>query len=246
MVPRTRRAPSLMLTARMVGAREARILDVLRDRAEWPTAVARLRQLYAQGGAVAREEAARYGQKYARQRGAMVVDVIASRQRTYSSRVYDIVNAWREEAREPTLAWLAANLPDRGRLGLMASEPETMRQVAENLVAFASSRRLDEDEGCHTWAEEVDGLEHAHRLDPVVGGVSGIGPALFAYMRMRCGGSAIKPDLRVRRELRRLGFEVPAGEHAILVVARAASVELGVDLLMLDQLLWWAKEHRKT
>jgi hypothetical protein len=226
--------------------REARVLDVLRDRPEWPAAVARLRRLYAQGGAAAQEEAARYGQRYAGQRGAMIVDVVASRRRTYSSRVHRIVNGWREEAREPTLAWLATNPPDGARLGLMASKPETMRQVAENLVAFASGRGLDEDAACRTWAEEVDGLEHSHRLDPVVGGVSGIGPALFAYMRMRCGAKALKPDGRVRRELRRLGFEVPAGEHAILVVAKAAAAELGVDLLVLDQLLWWAEEHRKT
>ena len=227
------------------GGRDARVLDVLRDRPEWPTAVARLRRLYAQGGAAAQEQAARYGQKYAGQRGAMVVDVVASRQRNYLSKVRHIVNGWQEEAREPTLAWLAANPPDGARLGLMASEPETMRHVAENLVAFASSRGLDEDTGCRTWAEEVDGLEHAHRLDPVVGGVSGIGPALFAYMRMRCGGKALKPDVRVGRELRHLGFEVPAGEHAILVVSKAAAAELGVDLLVLDQLLWWAEEYRK-
>jgi hypothetical protein len=226
--------------------REARILNVLRGRPEWPTATARLRQLYAQGGAAAQERAARYGQKYTGQRGATVVDFIASRQRNYLFKVPRIVNSWRKEAREPTLAWLAANPPDRARLGLMASEPETMCQVAENLVAFSRSRELDEDEGCHTRAEDVDRLEHAHRLDPVVGGVSGIGPALFAYMRMRCGGDAIKPDVRVGRELRHLGFEVPAGEHAILVVAKAAAAELGVDLLVLDQLLWWAEEHRKT
>jgi hypothetical protein len=226
-------------------AREARVLDVLRDRPEWPTAVARLRQLYAQGGAAAEEAAARYGQKYAGQRGAMVVDVVASRQRNYLSKVHRIVNRWREEAREPTLGWLAANPPDRARLGLMASEPETMRQVAGNLVAFAQSRGLDEEEGCYLWAEEVDGLEHVHGLDPVVGGVSGIGPALFALMRMHCGGNAIKPDLRVRRELRRLGFEVPAGEHAVLVVAKAAAADLGVDVLVLDQLLWWAEPRNR-
>jgi hypothetical protein len=226
--------------------REGRVLEILRDRPEWATAVERLRQLDAQDGAAAQEAAARYGQKYAGQRGAMIVDVVASRRRTYPSRVRRIVNSWLEEAREPTLAWLAANPPDRARLGLMASEPATMRQVAENLVAFARSRGLDEEEGCYRWADEVDGLEHAHRLDPVVGGVSGIGPALFALMRMHCGGNALKPDVRVRRELRRLGFEVPAGDHAILVVAKAAAAELGVNLLILDQLLWWAEEHRKT
>jgi hypothetical protein len=103
---------------------------------------------------------------------------------------------------------------------------------------------LDEEEGCYLWAKEVEGLEHAHGLDPVVGGVSGIGPALFALMRMHCGGNAIKPDLRVRRELRRLGFVVPADEHAILVIAKAAAADLGVDLLVLDQLLWWAEPRK--
>jgi hypothetical protein len=140
------------------GVREARVLDVLRDRPEWPAAMRRLRQLYARGGAAAQEAAARYGQKYAGQRGAMVVDVVASRQRNYLSKVHGIVRGWREEAKEPTLAWLAANPPDRTRLGLMASEPETMRQVAENLAAFARSRGLDEEKGCHLWAKEVDGL----------------------------------------------------------------------------------------
>jgi hypothetical protein len=44
---------------------------------------------------------------------------------------------------------VAENWPDRARLGFMAGEPETMRQVAENLVAFAHSQWLDEDSGCH-------------------------------------------------------------------------------------------------
>ena len=66
----------------------------------------------------------------------------------------------------------------------------------------------------------------------------GIGPALFAYMRMRCGADALKPDLRVAAALRELGFGVPGDEHSILVIARAAAAELDVSLLVLDQLLW--------
>ena len=73
------------------------------------------------------------------------------------------------------------------------------------------------------WADGVAALEHAPRLDPVAGAVPGIGPALFAYLRMRCGSDALKPDLRVAKGLRQLGFHVPAGEHAILVVAHAAA-----------------------
>jgi hypothetical protein len=67
------------------------------------------------------------------------------------------------------------------------------------------------------WAQGVAGLEHAPGLDPVVGSVTGIGPALFAYLRMRSGANALKPDLRVARALRKLGFYVPVGEHAILL-----------------------------
>lgn len=100
------------------------------------------------------------------------------------------------------------------------------------------SEDLSEDEGCRVWADGVQHLEHAPKLDPVVGGVPGIGPALFAYMRMRCGADALKPDLRVAAALRELGFGVPGDEHSILVIARAAAAELGVSLLVLDQLLW--------
>jgi len=82
-------------------------------------------------------------------------------------------------------------------------------------------------------------LEHAHGLDPVVGSVRGIGPALFAYMRMRCGADALKPDLRVRNALRSVGLAVPSGEHEILVLARALAQEIGISALQLDQLLWW-------
>jgi hypothetical protein len=62
---------------------------------------------------------------------------------------------------------------------------------------------------------------------------------LFAYLRMRSGADALKPDLRVARALSKLGFHVPAGSHATLVVAHAAADEVAINLLVLDQLLWW-------
>lgn len=82
-------------------------------------------------------------------------------------------------------------------------------------------------------------------LDPIVGSVKGVGPALFAYMQMRSGGDAVKPDLRVTRGLRRLGFIVPGGMHATLVVARAAAAEIGTTLLVLDQLLWNLEDSKR-
>ena len=95
------------------------------------------------------------------------------------------------------------------KFGLQRTEPATLQVVAANLLSFCQDEGLGEDEGCRVWADRVQGLEHAPKLDPIVGAVSGIGPALFAYMRMRCGADALKPDLRVARALRDLGFHAP-------------------------------------
>lgn len=72
----------------------------------------------------------------------------------------------------------------------------------------------------------------------MVGCVKGIGLALFAYMRMRSGADAIKPDIRVKKALRHLGFAVPDDDHAVLILAKAAAEEIRVSRLVLDQLLW--------
>ena len=81
-----------------------------------------------------------------------------------------------------------------------------MSTVARNLVGLGGVLGLDEDAACATRAAGVGMLKHAHGLDPIVGSVRGIGPALFAYMRMRCGADALKPDLRVRNALRSVGY----------------------------------------
>jgi hypothetical protein len=113
--------------------------------------------------------------------------------------------------------------------------------VPKLVVARGADRGLDEEAAVKEWAESVGELVHATRLDPYVGAVSGIGPALFAYLRMRCGADALKPDLRVHRALVDLGFLVPGDEHALLVVSTAAAAELGISRLVLDQLLWWTE-----
>jgi hypothetical protein len=213
-------------------------LVVLRQRPEWDGAVSRLRELVMARGESARAAAIDHGQMYSGRRGAMVVDVVASRQRRYVSRVLPMVTRWADSVPEPSLVCLATE-PLRAReLGLQATEPLTMQTVAANLLQLAEDLGKSEEEACTTWAVSVQGLEHAPKLDPVVGGVSGIGPALFGYMRMRCGADALKPDIRVATALRELGFFVPGDEHSILVVARAAAAEAGLDLLVLDQLLW--------
>jgi hypothetical protein len=127
---------------------------------------------------------------------------------------------------------------DAATYGLLPSEPVTMQAIARNLTQFIRDLNTDEGSGCRTWADSVRMLEHAHRLAPVVGAVSGIGPALFAYLRMRCGADALKPDVRVAKALRGLGFTVPGDNHSIMVLARAAAAEINFPLLSLDQLLW--------
>ena len=222
----------------MEHATAGRELLVLRTRAEWLNAVAKLRELEAHHGTAARRAAHEYGEIYAGRRGAMVFDVIASRQRRYTGRVLPMVQRWVASVDEPTLATLANEPPEAAAFGLQAAEPTTMQQIASNLLQLADEAKVSEDEACTAWAESVQGLEHAHKLDPVVGGVSGVGTALFAYMRMRCGADALKPDVRVAKALRSLGFDVPGDEHSILTVARAAAAEIDADLLYLDQLLW--------
>jgi hypothetical protein len=171
----------------------------------------------------------------------MILDVVLSRQRRYQERVLPLVARWEADNEAYSLRWLAGHEPDQRRYGLRSGESATVAALARNLITFVDGRGLgeDEDEGCRLWAQGVVGLEHAPGLDPVAGSVPGIGPALFAYLRMRSGADALKPDLRVARALRKLGFHVPVGEHAILVVAHAAADEAAVSLLVLDQLLWW-------
>ena len=169
----------------------------------------------------------------------MLLDVVLSRQRRYQERVLPLVARWEGDSEAHSLRWLAAHEPAHKRYGLRSGESATITALARNLFTFVDERGLGEDDGCMRWAQAVAGLEHAPGLDPVAGSVPGIGPALFAYLRMRSGAEALKPDLRVARALRKLGFHVPADEHAILVVAHAAADEAAINLLALDQLLWW-------
>jgi hypothetical protein len=214
-------------------------LYVLRGRPEWGSAVRELRALISSHGDEAHRRAEAYGRFYAHRRGSMLLDVVLSRQRRYQQRVLPLVARWETDSEAHSLRWLAAHEPDQKRYGLRSGEPATIAALAGNLVGFVDGRGLSEDEGCLRWARAVVGLEHAPELDPVAGSVPGIGPALFAYLRMRSGADALKPDLRVARALRKLGFHVPADEHAILVVAHAAADEAAISLLVLDQLLWW-------
>ncbi|WP_155289640.1 hypothetical protein ACN9MI_07815 [Rhodococcoides fascians] len=215
-------------------------LIVLRESDYWPSAIANLTELCGRQGGAARVEAAKYAEVYAGRRGSMVVDVVASRQRKYSGRVLKIVERWESAAPDTSLRTLADTGIDAPTYGLQEAEADTIQAVAKNLARYGSDSGWNEDETCKIWADRCEGVEHAPRLDPVVGSVKGIGPALFAYMRMRSGASAIKADIRVKKSLRGLGFGVPDSDSATMVIAHAAAEEMDMDLLVLDQLLWHA------
>jgi len=221
-------------------------LELLRTDAAWEQAVARLRELKQSGGAQAKSAAAAYVGVYAGRRGAMIVDVVASRQRSYKKRVEPMVANWMAASTEHTITALAANRLNAKQYGLSVAEVETIATVAQRFLEFAEAEGLpaaaDEDQLCLRWADRYGPFEHAPRLDPVVGSVKGIGLALWSYMRMRSGANTLKVDVRVRKALKQLGFSVPHdSDHAVLIIANAAAEEVGLPLLVLDQLLWSAQ-----
>ena len=206
---------------------------------QWEHAMTRLGILMERHGDEARGQAAGYVARYQGRRAAMVFDVVASRQRRYEARVLRMVATFARTPAAASLRALAHEGPGLGH-GLRTGEGATMQAVATGLVRFSADRNLDDDEGAHAWAESAAPFAHAPKLEPYVGSTNGVGPALFAYLRMRSGADALKPDLRVRRGLNHLGFGVPSDEHAILIVAHAAAAQLGISRLVLDQLLWWS------
>lgn len=86
--PSSRSTANPWEVARPMTSRE---LLVLRQRPGWDVAVSNLRTLADGGGPGARTAARDYTQVYTGKRGAMVVDVVASRQRRYKTRVLPLV-----------------------------------------------------------------------------------------------------------------------------------------------------------
>jgi hypothetical protein len=217
-------------------------MTALQELPWWAEGIDNLRRLNASHGDEARQRANDYAVTYQGQRAAMVFDVVASRQRRYTLRVLPMIERFKETPAASSLRSLAEQGPGNDH-GLRQGEPETMQQVAQGLLRYCDRHGLSEDDGVREWALGACPFEHAPKLEPYAGSVKGMGPALFAYLRMRSGADALKPDLRVRDGLNGLGFAVPRDEHAILVVARAAADEVDLPLLVLDQLLWWAAEE---
>ena len=192
--------------------------------------------------AVATQLAATYARRYNNRRGAMVVDVVASAARNYDRVEQTIVPGFERLAHsKPTLEALAKSDPAQLKtLGLRANEPNTMIEVAKGLMRFGSERNITGDDAiCLAWAEYAEEWRRTPKLDPYVG-VKGIGIALYAYLRMRSGADAIKPDVWVARLLMEYGATIRDPKDALEVMQCAEQVALaaGISRLTLDQMLW--------
>jgi hypothetical protein len=123
--------------------------------------------------------------------------------------------------------------------GLRDGESETVTAVAKGLLKFGEDFDIkDEDLICESWAIGVEDFRFAPKLDPYVGKVDGIGIALFAYLRKMCGVDAIKPDVRVRQRLQSMGFEVPEGSQALMLLCEILADELAIPKSKFDDFLW--------
>ena len=183
-----------------------------------------------------------YAAVYAHARAAMVFDVVASHRRRYREVVVPAVRRFREQWPDLTLRQLADGDADSG-LGLPPERWSTIKGVATGFEHYRADRpelvSLSDDALVADWAMSVEPVRLTPRLDPYVGAVSGIGIALFAYLRMRSGADGLKPDVRVRKHLARLGFPSPQGEAGLLLLlGEAVAEEAGISRLELDQLLW--------
>lgn len=205
----------------------------------WPEAIESLRAAWDAHGESARKRAADFAGEFEGRRAAMVFDVVLSRQRNYEKVVRPLVEQFAGTRDSESFATLR-RAPLEG-YPLQEREVEAIRTIASNFATLVESTSdHDEDGVVRRWAAETGVLEFAHEWDPTVGSVLGIGPALFAYMRMRSGGDAIKIDSRVRGRLVDHGFEVEqSSDSSTLLLCNVCAADLGCSKLELDQLLWW-------
>ncbi len=218
--------------------------EVLADQKGWEQAMLALQELFQTRGAEAKEEAKKISKRYEGARALSVVDVVASRQRRYESRVLPMVEKYRNSREDHSLNQLRTKSPtDILQLRTSQDEGGVMQLVAAGLLDFGRKYNLESDDLiCEQWAKWVEPIVFAPKLDPYVGSIKGIGPALFAYLRLLSGADALKPDVQTRKMFNELGFEVPDGDNALILIAKGAAEELGTSMVVLDQLLWWATQ----
>ena len=186
--------------------------------------------------------AKQYYGRYAQRRGSMVVDVVSSAWRNYDRVEKQIVPAFEKSVRTPDLKSLAKAIPNIP--GQRGGEAVAMQEAAAGLLRFAKEKRpatLNDDEKIvRAWAKYAEPFRFTTKSEPYVGSVKKIGPALFAYLRMRAGADAIKADVWVARVLEEHGATFKKATDVIEVTryAEAVAEAMGVSRLVLDQMLW--------
>ena len=186
--------------------------------------------------------ARQYFGRYKDRRGSMVVDVVSSAWRNYDRVEQHIVPAFEKSVRTPNLTSLAKATPKIS--GLRGGEAEAMQAAAVGLLRFAKERRTatlgDDEKIVKAWARYAEPFRFDSKREPYVGAVKKIGPALFAYMRMRAGADAIKADVWVARVLEEHGATFKKATDVVEVTryAEAVAEAMGVSRLVLDQMLW--------
>jgi hypothetical protein len=191
---------------------------------------------------LAEKLAKQYFSRYKGRRGSMVVDVVASAWRNYDRVEKQIVPAFEKSVRTPSLKALAQTTPNIP--GLRNGEAAAMQAAAAGLLRFAEEKRAgavgDDEKIVKAWAKYAEPFRFETKREPYVGSVKRVGPALFAYLRMRAGADAIKADVWVARVLQQHGAKFKKETDVIEVtrVAEAVAAAAGVSRLTLDQMLW--------
>ena len=168
---------------------------------------------------------------YTGQRGLMVVDVVASRQRKYEEYVKPkLLPTYVDRAKDLSLASLADKAPNW--MKLRVGEALVMKQVAQIIDYSKKISESGEDGLCKAWAE--DNAYSSQVLE-----IKGIGPALYQYLRMLCGADSLKSDLRVKRGLQKLGLPIQwFTDEGVLELCMVLANEAGCTLVELDQCLY--------
>jgi hypothetical protein len=212
----------------------------LRIWAQWHAAKVYFQnQITSRGANNVTADVAAFKARYAAMPCAAVVDAVLSVQKKYLPIVIPAMNTWMANNTAATLTSIAAH-----GAGAVPGKPvtwkghATIQGVATTLLNFGGTNATDQQRMA-AWATQAVPFRFHHRLD-AVGAVSGIGPALFNYLLMRSGEDALKPDGRVKKQLKASGLTTSdrIDDLDALFLAEAMAEELNKSRLWFDKLLW--------
>ncbi|MCU4741902.1 hypothetical protein OB955_20860 [Halobacteria archaeon AArc-m2/3/4] len=114
--------------------------------------------------------------------------------------------------------------------------------LLEGARVFADRPAGDDLEALQSWASEAD--YYRYEEDPI-GGISGVGPATFQYLRMLAGVDTAKPDPAVTSFVETIGDEIDSPYLDASDPRRAVAscewlaIVSSYRTIEIDQLAWW-------